>query len=198
MCHEFQFDVSFFELLREIDEAIMAAVQAERCLFCGARLDRADYPRKPRGGTFGAACEDETKRFSLCCSAEGCRKRVTPPSVRFLGRKVYVLAVVIAASIQAVREAGARAAELHAATGVPALTLRRWVTWWRTVFALGSFYRAARGDFASPVDDADLPGGLLTRFVLPTLRERMLALLRWLMPVTTASCADGARFARAV
>jgi len=198
MCHEIGFDVSFFELLREIDEAIAEAVQAGKCLFCGARLDRADYPRKPRGGAFGAAGEDETKRYSLCCSAEGCRKRVTPPSVRFLGRKVYLSVVVVVASIQAVREAEARASALRAATGVPARTLRRWVTWWRTAFALGSFYRAARTDFASPIDDADLPGSLLARFAQPTMRARLCALLRWLSPVTTASCPDGARFARAV
>ena len=32
---------------------------------------------------------------SFCCDREGCRKRVTPPSVRFLGRKVYLHAVII-------------------------------------------------------------------------------------------------------
>ena len=34
-------------------------------------------------------------RFSFCCDRDGCRKRVTPPSVRFLGRRVYLGAVVI-------------------------------------------------------------------------------------------------------
>jgi hypothetical protein len=198
MCHGIGFDVSFFEVLRGIDEGIAAAVQAAGWTYCGGRLDRADYPRKPRGGAFATAGEAETRRFSLCCSVDGCRRRATTPSVRFLGRKMYLAVVVVAASIHAVREAEARAAELRAATGVPARTLRRWVTWWRTVFALGSFYRAARADFAPPVDDADLPGDLLARFALPTLGARMLALLRWLSPVTTASCADGARFARAV
>ena len=38
------------------------------------------------------------RRFSLCCGREGCRHRATPPSVRFLGRRVYVGAVVIVAS----------------------------------------------------------------------------------------------------
>ena len=34
-------------------------------------------------------------RLSFCCDRDGCRKRVTPPSVRFLGRKVYLGAIVI-------------------------------------------------------------------------------------------------------
>jgi hypothetical protein len=28
------------------------------------------------------------QRFSFCCAVGGCRKRTTPPSLRFLGRKV--------------------------------------------------------------------------------------------------------------
>ena len=39
--------------------------------------------------------EAQCLRLSFCCDREGCRKRVTPPSVRFLGRKVYLAAVMI-------------------------------------------------------------------------------------------------------
>jgi len=198
MCHKTGFDVSFFEQLRGIDEGITKAVQARGCQWCEARLDRADYPRKPRGGVAGGAGEAEAVRFSLCCSAEGCRRRVTPPSVRFLGRKVYLSVVMVVASIHAAAQAEARAEALRAATGVPARTLRRWVTWWRTVFAVGAFYRGARADLASPIDAADLPGSLLARFTLPTMTKRLRALLLWLSPMTTASCPDGACFVRAV
>ena len=37
------------------------------------------YDRKPRGGS------QWTLRFSFCCDQEGCRRRHTPPSVRFHG-----------------------------------------------------------------------------------------------------------------
>jgi hypothetical protein len=47
----------------------------------------------------GRAAESFDRRFSLCCGREGCRRRATPPSVRFLGRRVYVGAVVIVASV---------------------------------------------------------------------------------------------------
>ena len=41
------------------------------------------------------AAEAFSRRFSLCCGRDGCRHRATPPSVRFLGGRVYVGAVVI-------------------------------------------------------------------------------------------------------
>ena len=39
--------------------------------------------------------KDYGYRLSFCCDRDGCRKRATPPSVRFLGRKVYLGAVVV-------------------------------------------------------------------------------------------------------
>jgi hypothetical protein len=36
--------------------------------------------------------------LSLCCSRDGCRRRMTPPSVRFLGRRVYLGAVLVLVS----------------------------------------------------------------------------------------------------
>jgi len=47
--------------------------------------------------------EASVRRFSLCCGARAVRKRATPPSVRFLGRRVYLGAVVIVASMVALR-----------------------------------------------------------------------------------------------
>lgn len=198
MFHEIELDSSFFGQLHRVDEALCAAAQAKGCACCQGRLDRADYSRKPRGGWFGTAGEGETKRFSLCCATEGCRKRVTPPSVRFWGRRVYLSVVVVLASIYATGAVGAGGGTLRAATGVPARTLRRWVLWWQTVFVLGSFYRVAQGNFSSPVEAQELPAGLLSRFVLPTPGERLRAFLLWLSPLTTGSCPNGASLLRAV
>ncbi len=198
MYFENEFGVSFFVILRGVDEATVVSVQAKGCSLCFGRLDRADYPRKPRGGLYAQAGEGETVRYSLCCRSEGCRRRVTPPSVRFLGRRVYLSVVVVLAAIHAVQQAEAEAAALKAATGVPAKTLGRWVTWWQSVFAVSAFYSVAKGELASPVADAELPAGLLERFSAPTLSEKLVLLLRWLSPVTTLSCPDGARFMRAV
>ena len=75
----------FFQRLLEEDEGAVDRQQARGCPWCRGRLDRADYPRKPRGlpaqweGLFST-------RFSMCCCREGCRRRLTPPSVRIFTR----------------------------------------------------------------------------------------------------------------
>ena len=69
-----------------VDKDLAATTKKQGCS-CGGRLHCANYPRKPRGG-----CENLPQsydyRLSFCCDRDGCRKRTTPPSVRFLGRKV--------------------------------------------------------------------------------------------------------------
>lgn len=79
---------------------------------------------KPRGGALAAAGEEHTLRFSLCCGREGCRKRAAPPSVRFLGRRVYLGAALLVASI--LRLTHREPAELRRLTGIPAQTVERW------------------------------------------------------------------------
>ena len=88
-----------FQELLAIDEASCDRVAAAGCSFCGGPLHRSDYPRKPRGGLLALGGEAFTRRLSLCCGWEGCRRRATPPSVRFLGRRVYLGAAVIVASL---------------------------------------------------------------------------------------------------
>ena len=38
----------FCERLEAVDVALAARVQSGGCAHCGGRLDRGDYPRKPR------------------------------------------------------------------------------------------------------------------------------------------------------
>ncbi len=64
---------------------------------CGGRLHCANYLRNPRGGPDHLAKEC-CYRLSFCCGRNGCRKRVTPPSTRFLGPKVYLAAVILLAA----------------------------------------------------------------------------------------------------
>lgn len=184
----------FFEGLRAIDEAIVDAVAAGACGFCGGPLHRGDYPRKPRGGDLGPAIEGHDRRFSLCCGREGCRRRSTPPSVRFLGRRVYGGAVVIVASIVAL--AAVTAAAMRRATGVPPRTLRRWRRWWRGPFTRSPVFAAISGRLVPAVDRQALPLAMLERF-FGAPHERIERLLDWLAPMTTA-LPDGARFVRAI
>jgi hypothetical protein len=43
----------------------------------------------------GFDVEALSRRTSFCCHRDGCRERATPPSVVFLGRRVYAGAAVV-------------------------------------------------------------------------------------------------------
>ena len=88
-------------------------------------MHSARYRRKPRGGPRGLSTQYD-QRLSFCCAAEGCRKRTTPPSVRFLGRKVYLGAVVVLVSALRQGPSPTRVGVLHDLFGVGERTLRRW------------------------------------------------------------------------
>src|SRR5262249_57228288 len=103
---------------------------------------RRDYDRKRCGGLMARGAEASVRRFSLCCGREGCRHRATPPSLRFLGRRVYVGAVVVAASIAGLVLQTASA--IRKATGVPARTVRRWRSWWQGPFLTTFVFLAVR------------------------------------------------------
>ena len=114
-------DDNIFQKLVAIDEETCRRVAAAGCLSCGGPLHRGDYPRKPRGGLLAVAGEVFSRRISLCCGRRGCRHRATPPSVRFLGRRVYLGVAVVLASIAA--QAAATAREVRRATGIPSRTV---------------------------------------------------------------------------
>jgi len=78
---------------------------------------------------------------------------MTPPSVRFLGGRVYAAVVVLAASLSAL-----------VASAVPRRTLRRWSAWWGGAFTESAFFRTARARLMPPVDVTRLPRSLVERF----------------------------------
>jgi hypothetical protein len=176
-------DAKLFDALTEIDREVAATAQAGGCRHCSGRLDHADYPRKPRGGPPQLSTAYDT-RTSFCCAC--CRKRLTPPSVRFLGRKVYLGAIVVLAVVLRQGPTPWRVVRLRALIGATADTLARWHRWWRDVFVHTAFWRAARSRFAPPVDAADLPRSLLERFAGDGVTQTV-AILCFLRPLTTTS-----------
>jgi hypothetical protein len=178
-------DSRFFSTLTKFDEDLAAEWRAAGCGWCGGRLDSARYPRKPRGGPSDLGAE-YAWRLSFCCAEEGCRRRVTPPSVRFLGRRVYLGVVVLLVTAMEHGLSLRRVAKLNEHLGIGLRTLRRWRQWWRAAFVRSAFWRAARGRFVPPVEETALPYALLERFS-GSLAEQVRATLEFVSPLTTGA-----------
>jgi len=191
VCHAFFNDSRFYQFLFRIDQDIAAEVQAGGCS-CGGVLHSACYPRKPRGirCALDESCES---RLSFCCAIDGCRRRCTPPSVRFLGRKVYLGALVILVMAMEHGLSAKRRQQLIEQLDLYPQTLARWRRWWRKIFPASRCWQANRGRFIPPVDVSQLPGALLGRLRPEDLQHRVCLLLHLLAPLTTTSWSGSLR-----
>jgi hypothetical protein len=176
-------DPKFYSLLLRLDHDHAEQVRGQGCACCGGPLHVADYDRKPRGGAPWLD-EEFCQRLSFCCAA--CRRRTTPASVRFLGRRVYLAAAVVLVSALRMGLSARRVSRLHALLGVSGHTLRRWRQWWAEAFVQGAFWSQARGVFLPPLEAGSLPAGLLERFQGAERRERLLQCLIFLRPLRGA------------
>lgn len=193
MFDEVALGIEFFEGLVAIDEVIAREAAKAPCRFCEGPLHRSDYARKPRGGLFGAAGEAFAKRFSLCCGREGCRRRAMPPSVRFLGRRVYLGAVVVVASMVALAKATAAAA--RRVTGIAPRTTRRWLRWWRESFTRTRVFVDFSARTREVLPRRRLPAVLYEHLSGHDDPMALVELLIWLLPLT-ASEGCGSRWLR--
>ena len=146
-------------------------------------MHSGNYRRKLRGPLARLLSDEHCWRFSFCCSLEGCRKRKKPPSLRFLDRKAYLAAMVVLIAAMQHGATAMRVAKLSVMFGVSRRTVARWRTWWLTIFAKSPFWHWARALVMPPVDETCLPASLLERFA-GSLEERLIALLRFLAPLT--------------
>ena len=183
MCHPVLADSRLWPFLTQVDRDLAEKAREGGCVFCGAALHCANYPRKPRG--VDDLPEGYELRFSYCCSVDGCRRRATPPSVRFLDARVYlgVLVILLTAMRQGPTPRGFK--ELHRLFGVSRRSLLRWQLWWREIFTKSAFWKGARARFSPPLREGDLPSALMTAFHAHCGLERLLLLLKFLCPITT-------------
>lgn len=182
MYRELLADARFHNLLLAFDTDIADAVRAERCEHCGGALHSSKYRRKPRG----RACKlgpEHDQRFSFCCAVDGCRSRETPPSLRFLGRKVYLAAIVVLVAIMQHGATASRVQQLSAQISVDRRTVERWRRWWRDGFTITPFWQSARAGLMPPIDHGRMPASLLERFGGGDA-DRLVALLRFIGPIT--------------
>lgn len=184
--HRILHDARFYAVQQEIDEAEARRWHGQPCPHCGCGvLHRADYARSPRGGPAGLPAGYELRR-SLCCSE--CRRRMTPESVRFLGRRWYLAPVVLVLSALHHGLSASRLNEIRRQLADPpsVATLRRWRRWWLERIPATPWWRARRGRLAPPADPSRLPASLVAAFggVGAATLSRA---LRFLSPLSTAS-----------
>jgi len=178
-------DQELRQLLEKVDADVAENVRKEGCTVCDdGVLHRAKYPRKPRG--VDSASNETIYRLSFCCNQDGCRKRHTPPSVRFLGRRVYSGFVMVLVSTMRYGLTPERFRVLYEGLGIDRRTVERWRQWWLNTFEQSVFWKAQRAQFSPTPDTSTLPWSLWEVFGADR-RDRLLDLLKFLSPLTTQS-----------
>jgi len=183
-CLAFPRGPDFWSFLLTIDHDLANRTREEGCA-CGGRLHCANYPRKPRG------CPDTLPdeyccRLSFCCDRDGCRKRVTPRSVRFLGRKVYLGAIVVLIAAMRQGPTPRRVRELSKLIGADRTTVERWRVFWQDQFPQTVFWKVARARLVPVFEIVAYPLSIVEAFVGIDVRQGWENLLKFLSPITIA------------
>ena len=182
MYHSQLTDAIFYNSLLALDRLIAEQVKQSRCQFCHSKLHQSHYLRKPRGVPEGTH-SDYPIRFSYCCAQDGCRKRLTPPSMRFLSRKVYSSVVIFLVFLLKSKTDELKVEELNLllGTSLSVETVRRWRNFW--VKQVSQSHTWKRAAFSHDMAQT-LPASLLAQFqqVLNTPLEMA---LKWILPLTT-------------
>jgi len=105
--------------------------------------------------------------------------------VYFLGRKVYLAAIVILVSTMRQGPSPRRVSELSKRFGADESTIARWQSFWREHFPQTPFWKVARAGFITLGEIVDLPYSLVDAFLRhhPPWQGWTL-LLQFLSPIT--------------
>jgi hypothetical protein len=183
MDHDLPRTARFWSFLFAVDQDLAETARQEGCS-CGGRLHSAHYLRKPRG-TPGQLPEPLCLRLSFCCDRDGCRQRVTPRSVRFLGPTVYLGAIVILISALRQGPSPRRVRELSARFGADRRTIARWLVFWRERFPQTPFWKVERAQLMALAEIVSLPYALVEAFLSRYHRCRgWTLLLKFLAPIS--------------
>ena len=175
---------NLYNHLLQIDRELALETRQQGCPHCGGVLHRANYPRVPKGlsGLFDIS---HVVRFSFCCSGDECRRRTTPPSVRFLGRKQYlgVLVLLLCARRQVNQQS--ISGGLRACLRPNEKTVCRWLTWWRDIVPGTQFWTQAKGLFMPTLDTRVLCDELVEVFTVTHSSTGFHKLLRFISPLSS-------------
>ena len=188
-------DASFFEGLLKLDIDIAESYSVKCCQHCGSRLHVANFRRKPRGYP-GKASFFFNVRFSFCCYQ--CRKRFTPPSFRFLGRKVYLSVVILLISALMGRKLSPKKmSKLNHLCGANRRTLMRWREWWQQEFSSSDLWKILYEKVAvNFCENASIPFNLLKlqRQGKVLWGKAVKGVLKLLLPLTSGGGPERARY----
>lgn len=148
-------------MLLRFDEDIARRTSRRRCE-CGGVLNVANFLRSPRGmplSTSAAPLASSSLRFSFCCSK--CRRRTTPPSLRFQGRSWYFAPARLLTSVMN-REHRLAVQTLRRKIGISPRTISRWRYWWNHRFRASPQWAAARGYLRPSANEGGLPDSILS------------------------------------
>lgn len=158
-------NVKLYQLLFFIDSDLAEQKRGNSCPFCGAPLHTANYLRKPRGGP-GNIPEAFSIRHSLCCSAENCRRRVLPPSLRFWDRKVYwSIVILVTVVLRQQRTEGYSAGKIQKLVGISRHTLKRWIHYFTKIFPMSDKGKQICGLAGAVLNTGSIPSTLILFFI---------------------------------
>lgn len=183
MSHKFLFNTTFHLLLINIDQELAKEMQMKGCS-CGGKLHQANYPRSPIGIP-PPFRENYDERISFCCDT--CRKRTTPPSVRFFGRRWFPapLFILISALMLGINEYRLEQVKRHFGVNVSESTWKRWRLWWRESFMATQFWKQSRGLVITTIEATkSFPRALLNLFS-GKIEEKMYRALKFFSPLTS-------------
>ena len=181
MSHKFLFNATFHTILIAIDREIAEDVRQKGCS-CGGALHQADYPRSPLGlpSALRSAYEE---RFSFCCDT--CRRRTTPPSVRFFGRRWYPapLLLLISGLMTSINDHRLTQIKRHFGITISESTWKRWRRWWRDTFVETAFWKQARSLIPQPKRSRSMARRMLGSFHGP-IDNQIILFLKFISPIT--------------
>lgn len=183
MLHNFLSKAIFHSVLNVIDRDLMDQAKKEGCSFCKNTLHQANYPRSPAGMPSEFRVHYDA-RLSLCCNS--CRKRTTPPSVRFFGRRWFPAPIFIFICILQCGINERRLAQIkkHFGITVSESTWKRWRRFWREAFMTTKFWQREKGILPAIVKTNQNITRVLFDLFNGNLEEKMRLLLRFLSPLT--------------
>ena len=183
MSHNYLLNTSFHQSLLAFDFDTARQVQAKNCNHCGGLLHQAHYPRLGFGVPSELASLYQS-RYSFCCAQ--CRKRTTPPSLRFFGRRRYIAPLFLLLCSVRFSPCEKRCERWAKRRGIQLSlsTWKRWVSWWQRDFPQTPFWSIAKACFLPPLNVNPSLRALLKSLAGKVLPQQLTQLLQFLSPLS--------------